>query len=345
MPYLTPIPSVTPIPTGVLPRRDDIIGFQGTVQEAANIRNDGDIFYINNGHALANDDNDGTDPAAPMSTLAGLIARTIATNDGTGTRRPIVKNFDTIVLQADLTESVSIVDWTTVGQYVNLMGIGQTIHSPTWFQDTAGEPCLVLGAVGWSVSGIRFLPPVDAAAIVLPETQAPYGALALSNECRIVNNYFYGAPFRGLIGINLHGAPPNIEILNNLFAFINNAGGTSVAIASTNSGFADAYRTLIHGNRFQENDLNIDASLNVGQIDGNIFSTFGATDSSIVVDLRGGTIGENMVVGNNFGDADYSNVGGFWANAANPGGWSGNSSDDVAEAEVGDNGMTIGPPA
>jgi len=63
------------------------------------------------------------------------------------------------------------------------------------------------------------------------------------------------------------------------------------------------------------------------------------------LDLRAGTRGENVVSGNAFGNLDYSNVGGLWPNAANPGGWAGNTSEDVAEAEVGDNGLTIAPPA
>ena len=43
-------------------------------------------------------------------------------------------------------------------------------------------------------------------------------------------------------------------------------------------------------------------------------------------------------------DADYSQAGGFYANAGNPGGWAGNVSQDTAEAEVGDNGWTIAVP-
>jgi hypothetical protein len=63
-----------------------------------------------------------------------------------------------------------------------------------------------------------------------------------------------------------------------------------------------------------------------------------------MLDLRGGSRGENIVTKNTF-CGDYSNTGGYWANAANPGNWVGNRAEDVAEAETADNGWTIAPPA
>ena len=63
-----------------------------------------------------------------------------------------------------------------------------------------------------------------------------------------------------------------------------------------------------------------------------------------MLDLRGGSQGENIVVGNSF-SGDYSNTGGYYANAANPGNWVGNVAEDVLEAEVADNGFTVAVPA
>jgi len=63
-----------------------------------------------------------------------------------------------------------------------------------------------------------------------------------------------------------------------------------------------------------------------------------------MLDLRGGSQGKNIVVGNHF-CGDYSNTGGYYANAASPGNWTGNFAEDVAEAEVGDNSLTIAAPA
>ncbi len=50
----------------------------------------------------------------------------------------------------------------------------------------------------------------------------------------------------------------------------------------------------------------------------------------------------NVVTGNWFG-GDYSNTGGYAANETDM--WTGNYAEDVAEAEVGDNGLTIAQPA
>jgi len=68
------------------------------------------------------------------------------------------------------------------------------------------------------------------------------------------------------------------------------------------------------------------------------------TSGGVYLDLRAGTIGMNTVNGNIF-PGDYSNTGGYWANAANPGNWVGNIAEDVAEFEVADNGFTVLPPA
>ena len=200
----------------------------------------------------------------------------------------------------------------------------------------------MLGAVGWRITGFRFYVPSAAAGIVVPCTQAPYGASAIGIRTVIDNCYFDGSVYTGLYGIDLHGAPYNVNIINNIFAFMN--GGTSFGIASTNTGYADAYRAYIANNWFHESDGGIDASLNVSVVANNIFQDGGVTTMTTPLDLRAGTRGENVVTGNVFG-GDYSNTGGYYANAANPGNWVGNVAEDVAEAEVGDNGFTIAVPA
>lgn len=322
---------------------EDVWGFQGTGSEPRLVKGDINIFYVDSGHALANDSNDGIDPDAPLATIQGIINRTIALNAGTGTRQPVLGNYDVIFVSGPVTEAVTITDYTTMASYVSLIGVGPSDFSPTWDSGAAASPCMVAGAVGWRISGFRFYVPSAAAAIVVPSTQAPYGANAIGIRTIIDNNYFDGSVNTGLYGIDLHGAPYNVEIYDNKFAFLNS--GASFGIVSTNTGLADAYRARIENNWFHESDGGIDASLNVSLIRNNVFQTGGVTTMAMVIDLRLGTQGENMVVGNAFGDADYSQPGGFWANAANPGSWAGNTSEDTAEAEVGDNAWTIAPPA
>ena len=82
----------------------------------------------------------------------------------------------------------------------------------------------------------------------------------------------------------------------------------------------------------------------VSLFQGNIFGAGVLIATLLKLDLRGGSQGHNIVTGNVFG-GDYSNTGGYYGNAANPDMWVGNVAEDVAEAEVGDNGWTIGPPA
>jgi hypothetical protein len=322
--------------------QEGVWGFQGTSLEPRLVKGDINIFYVDSGHAVASDNNDGTDPDAPMATIQGLINRTIAANTGAAYLGVPLGNYDVIYVSGPVNEAVTITDYTTMASYVSLIGVGPSDFSPTWDSGGANDPCFVCGPVGWRISGFRFYVPANAAAVVVPCTQAPYGANAIGIRTIIDNNYFDGSVNTGLYGIDLHGAPYSVEIYNNKFAFMT-AGG-AFCIASTNTAYADAYRVRISGNWFHESVGGIDASLNVSLIDNNVFQPFGVHTMATVIDLRLGTRGENFVCKNCFGDADYSNVGGFFANAGAPGGWSGNSSEDVLEAEVGDNGWTIAPP-
>ena len=103
----------------------------------------------------------------------------------------------------------------------------------------------------------------------------------------------------------------------------------------------------IQGNTFLENENHIVSNargFNVSVIADNIFHEGVLIAATLMVDLRGGSRGENIVTRNIF-KGDYSNTGGYYANAANPGMWIGNIAEDIAEAEVGDNGFTIAVPA
>lgn len=332
---------------GVVPARPPVVGFQGTARQAGVFAGNGKNFYVDPNHAVANDENDGTDPNAPMATLQGLIDRTVATNAGTSTKTPIIEDWDNIWVIGHLAESVSILSAATMGNYCNLIGIGNNHFFPWWQSGAADEPCFIMGCNGWRVSGFRFGVPTAAAAIVLPAGgQAPYPAAATGTRCFISGNFFDGSiEGTGIYGIDLYGAPWDVTIENNHFGLIANAANTATAIVSTNTGFANARATKILNNWFFENDNDIVASLNMGRVEGNVFSLGGAAATIQTLDLRGGTQGQNMVHGNAFGDADYSQAGGFWPNAANPGGWAGNTSEDTAEGEVDGSGWTNAPPA
>ena len=332
------------IARGVIPARRGVVGFEGTARLAASVGGDGQVFYVDAGHANANDVNDGTDPEAPMATLQALLTRMEALNAGTATREPVVQDFDTIYIHDHLVESAEILSWANSASYVNLVGAGQSKYGPTWQSDAVDAPCFIAGGVGWTIQNFRFMPGNAAAGIVIPNLQAPH-ALGSGTRTVVKNCWFDGNGATGLYGIDLHGAPWLCEITDCVFEFFNNGANSATAIASTNTGTADAFRTLIEHNRFHANDNHINASLNVSQILNNVFETLGSVAAILVIDLRTGTVGRNIVAGNHFGAADYSQAGGFYPNAANPGGWVGNTSADIAEAEVADNGITIAPPA
>jgi len=310
------------------------LGVAGSdVERGLRVAPRGITLYVDPSHSGAVAAGDGTDPEHPLSTLQAAV-NNLSTWDQAG----LNVDFSTIVVSGSLTESVQITDYTTNASYCTVMGVGPSNFAPTWDSGSATDPCFVMGAVGWRVTGFRFYVPATDAAIIVPCTQAPWGANAIGIRSVIDNCYFDGSVNTGQDGIDLHGAPYNVVIADNVFAFVDSG------IVSTNTGYADAYRAYIAGNWFHESTEGLDASLNVSAVVNNIFSVDGVTAMTSVLDLRTGTQGENIVCGNYFGDADYSNAGGFYANAGNPGGWAGNVSQDTAEAEVGDNGWTIAVP-
>ena len=93
-----------------------------------------------------------------------------------------------------------------------------------------------------------------------------------------------------------------------------------------------------------ECDNFVDVSYGMSYIAKNAFYPGKLLAAAIKLDLRGGTVGRNIVT-QNLMPGDFSNVGGYWdTGGADAGYWIGNYADDVAEAEVGDNGLTIAPP-
>lgn len=290
-------------------------------------------IYVDNSHPDASDTHDGTDPDHPRATITGGIAA-MATAVG-GQPGDILH----IAAGDDYDEAVTI-DRATHPDYCTIRGDIDHRFRPQWGSGSATEPCIVVGAQGWIIELIRFICPVTDAAVIIPNTQAPYTATQIGIRTHIRKCYFDGQ-LTGLYGIDLHGAPFDVQIEDCLFSNIDNAGNTAFAIVSTNTGFADARALRLLGNYFYDNDNHVDVSMNGSIVTGNIFDADGAT---VILDLRTGTLGENVVTDNFFG-GDYSNVGGYWANAANPGDWNGNKSADIAEAEVADNGFTILPPA
>ena len=292
---------------------------------------------VNNG----SDSNDGTSLDQAYATIEKAFDMCKTANGG--------QSGDIVfIMPGTYEEDVSILDYSAYASYVRVIGQGSrgTVPGVYWASDDgASSNCLIAGAVGWSFENIRFACPSAAAAVVVPCTQGTGWSSAIGIRTQFVDCYFDGLT-TGLYGIDLHGAPYNVEIRNCKFAFIQNSSNNAYAIVSTNTSYADAYRAVIDGCWFHECDNFIDASLNVSRITNCYFQESGAYAATTIIDLRSGTRGENCVSGNVFdGGADYSNTGGFYANASTPGNWTGNICSDTAETEVGDNGFTLSAPA
>ena len=333
MPFPLAQPNISPM-TRMAPWYQGQLGVSGSdVERGLRVAPRGITLYVDPSHTGATAVGDGTNPEYPLNTLQAAV-NNLSTWDQAG----LNVDFSTIVVSGSLDESVQITDYTTNPAYCTIVGVGPSIFAPVWDSGAATDPCLVMGAVGWRVTGFRFYVPATDAAIIVPCTQAPWGANAIGIRSVIDNCYFDGSVNTGQTGIDLHGAPYNACIIDNVFGFLSNG------ILSTNTGYADAYRAYIAGNWFHESTLAIDASLNVSAVLNNVFQADGVTAMTTILDLRTGTQGENVVSGNVFG-GDYSNTGGYYANAANPGNWVGNTAEDVAEAEVADNDITVAIPA
>ena len=289
------------------------------------------VLYVDKDHPNASDNADGTDPNSPKLTIQSAVSSGILT---TGSY--------IVVFSGDYSETVVTGQYGTAPGYVNLIGVASgNRKAPYWASPAAASPCLDLRTPGWRVSGIRFAAHTAAFAVYIRCTVPNANDIAINTL--IEDCQFYGQS-TGLGGIAFHGAPYEVEIKHCRFEFFHNAGMTATAIADTDVSWASAYRTLIEDCQFLENDRHINLASNVSIIRNCIFHNDGTYAPNITVDLRDGTIGHNIVTGCVL-PGDYSNAGGYYDTAAGAGFWGGNFTNDLAEAEVSDGGVTIAPPA
>jgi hypothetical protein len=281
------------------------------------------------------DTNDGLTPEYALKTMTGLKAKLLSYGS-------TANGWTVYVFSGYFEESVVIPDYEDYPSYIKIIGVGNDYYSPSWYSGSATEPCFVMGAVGWTISGFRFYVPATDAGIIVPCTIGTGWADAIGIRTKIENCYFDGSVYTGKYGIDLHGAPYNVSIRNNKFGFLTASG--ACGIVSTETSYADAYRTEIVGNWFHESTGGIDASLNVSLITDNVIQAGGANTMTTCLDLRGGTIGKNIVTNNHF-NGDYSNTGGYYAGTSDD--WIGNFASDVAEITEVDatTGITFAIPA
>lgn len=301
----------------------------------------GIVLYVDENHPGATAGADGTDPENPLTTITLAIARLTAF----ATSMAISLEGSVIVVGNEATIAETVIIPPTAPKNCVLLGSGGSRNGPTWTAATAAGTALTIRQEGWVVEGFHFVAGAAGTSIRL---QWVPGSSYVGYRGVIRNNHFDGA-WAGLYGIDLYGAPYDVWIVGNEFREYRRADTTAAAITVTSSNEAVPYMCVVRDNVFWENEnhitnLNAVHGFNNSIFQGNVFNQGVLIAATNILDLRGGSQGENIVTGNIF-PGDYSNTGGYYANAANPGNWNGNMAEDLLEGEVADNGWTIAPPA
>lgn len=307
----------------------------------------GYVLYVDTDHPDAADTNDGWDPNAPLATIQQAVdnLNTIqARVDAAGTpHEPAATNSVIVVAPGTYDENV-VID-TDDPDYCTIMGGGNGRY-PVILDPTSGD-AITCDAYGWRFEGLQFQPANGAAGIKLTRVS---GAGA---EGTVISDCFFNGGWAGTgFGVELNGAPANVSIIGCRFAEF---AATGACITVTDTSTADPYQTHIMWCTFQESDEYITRDCAGGWsqtiiahnifVDGSHDASYpaGAGGTSIFIDMRGATNGYNRVCQNCLGGDDYAEPGGYYAGTGDV--WAGNYHEDTAEGEVGDNGITVSPPA
>lgn len=286
------------------------------------------VLYVDVNHPDASDAHDGTDPDHPLATVQEAVDK-------------LEHNYDMIVVRSMGAESVVTPDYTDTFSYVTIIGAGTSRYAPAWESAAAATPCLDLRAVGWRIQGFRFYGPTQAACIELHHTDLTGNDIAIRT---IIEDCYFDGLTTGRYGILSHGCY-DVWVVNCTFSLFHNAvAGGAVAMIVTTTPLAIPYRNHIVGCKFYDNDNHVIWPCNGSFVYGCMFQPVGyayAATQVLNTSIVGNPGDDNVVFGNCM-PGDYSIAGGYRPGAADA--WLGNWADDVAEAEVGDNGITIARP-
>ena len=302
----------------------------------------GIVLFVDDEHPNATRPADGTDPENPLDSVQEAVDRLIQF----ATAMAISLDGSVIVVANEATIEETVIVPPTAPLNCTILGAGGSRHQPTWTAANADEIALDMRQQGWVIEGFTFEVGTDGTAIRLSEVPT---SSYISYKTMIRNCQFDGL-FGGLYGIDFWGAPHRVTVESCEFIEFHNAAG-AWAIGVSDTAHTDPNQCRILNNMFWQNDNHVGGidglrSFNATEFRGNTFMALGDVfNTTIKLDLRGGSVGLNIVHGNTF-CGDYSQPGGYWDNAvpARAGTWIGNFSDDLLEPEVADNGFTIGPP-
>jgi hypothetical protein len=288
-------------------------------------------FYVDFDHPAANDANSGTDPDAPLATIQQAVDN-------------LQHDFDQIIVRSidPAGENVVTPISTATFSYVSIIGVGDTPYSPLWLPRVTTLPCLDVSTIGWNISGFKFGVTLNGSAIDLHFGDVDANGIAIRT---IIHDNVFDGLTTGRYGIVSRGGYDN-WIVNNVFQNFHNAvAGGAIPLWVGAGGLALPFHNHIIGNKFMDSDNGAVFPCNGSEIKDNVFQPVGfvyamtlVLQSSLVA-----TPGDDNIVWGNVFPGDYSIVGGYRGGAADI--YIGNLATDVAEAEVGDNGLTILPPA
>ena len=319
------------------------IGVPGSdVQRGLRWESSAIVLYVDDEHPGATAVGDGTNPEYPLTTIQRAVDNLIAF----ATAMTIDLDGSVIVVANEATIEETVIVPPTAPLNCTILGAGGSRHQPTWAAANADEIALDLRQQGWVIEGFTF--EVGGLGTGIRLSEVP-GTSYIAYKTMIRNCQFDGL-FGGQYGIDFYGAPHRVTVENCEFIEFHTVATDAFAICTTNSAHTNANQCRILNNMFWQNDNHIGStgnnkSFNASEFRGNTFMALGDVfNTTIKLDLRGGSVGLNIVHGNTF-CGDYSNIGGYWDNAGAAGEWIGNLSSDLLEPEVADNGLTIAPPA
>jgi hypothetical protein len=300
----------------------------------------GIVLFVDENHPGTHSVGDGTNPEEPLDSIQTAINNLIAF--ATAMNCTLEGSVIVVASEATITESVTIP--ATAPTHCMILGSGSSAHQPTWAAATDAGTALTVLQTGWTIEGFTFETGTAGTGIYLSGTGSLGAYKTTIRNCRF--DGLYG----GLYGIDFAGAPHRVRVENCEFLEYRRTDNTAYAMIVTDTSDSNPYQCNIVGNIFRncENyigSLNSDRAWNMSLFQGNVFHTSHAALIPVqyYLDLRGGSRGYNIVTGNYMGGV-YSNVGGYWANAATPNTcWVGNIAEPTP-GTVADNGLTIAVP-
>ena len=287
------------------------------------------VLYVDSGHALASDNNIGTDPQAPLATVQAAVDHNMLTS------------YSEIRVSGTVAEDVVTPDYATGPNYVWLRGQGVSSYSPAWEGDDAATASLDLRGVGWRITGFRFYGKTTAAAIELRHTDSGANDIAIRT---VIANCLLDGLTTGRYGIHTHGCY-DVWIVNCMFQLWHNAvGGGAVPLYANITPLALPYRNHVIGCQFWDNDNGAIFPCNGSEFHGNIFQKVGYayTSAEVLQTNTAGAGGDDNVVCKNHLPAAYTVAGGYRGGPADD--CAGNFSPNIAHASVADNGWTVALP-